>query len=412
MKILIATSYSPYPVSRGTHRLVMNLIKGLSVRHQIVLVTMTLKPADEAALRQIETTRISVKSIIAPNRRSLAHRVFYKMRNLFFSGARAIPLQVLYAAPIEFLNLIRDTAREERVDLVVALYWHLYDLPKHLTGIMNAVATQDLDFMTHRERLKYIPGTVRRIFSGIDARMQERIEKEAYRRYESILTVTDRDTEILKDMLGESEKAICALPLAIDLERYRPDSFEREPDRIIFLGAFDADFNRDALLYFIDEVFPIVLEKRSATHLEVVGHGADRGIRARAGSHVRFVGRVDDVRPHLGQCSLMVLPLRFGGGVRIRMMEAAAMGTPVVSTPVGVAGMGLVSGREYVEASSTREMAQAVVDVLENPTLARHIGEHARGWAEKHIGMDTYPDRLDDLIGTLSRRRSKSCLQS
>ncbi len=408
MKILIASSYSPYPVSRGNHRLIMNLIRGLSVRHQVVLVTMTLKPGEEASLRQIETPEISVKSIMAPNRRSPAHRVFHKMRNLVLCGARAIPMQVLYAAPIEFLNLICDTARSERVDLVVALYWHLYDLPRRLTGIMNAVATQDLDFMTHRERIKYIPGAVRRIFSGIDARMQERIEKEAYRRYESILTVTDRDTEILKDVLGESEKVICTLPLAIDLERYQPDSFEREPDRIVFLGAFDADFNRDALRYFIDEVFPIILERRSTAHLEVVGLGVDRRIRARAGSHVRFVGRVDDVRPHLGQCSLMVLPLRFGGGVRIRMIEAASMGTPVVSTPVGVAGMGLISGRDYVEASSTMEMAQAVVDVLENSTRARHIGEHAREWAEKRFGMDTYPDRLDDLIGTLARRRSKS----
>ena len=124
-----------------------------------------------------------------------------------------------------------------------------------------------------------------------------------------------------------------------------------------------------------------------------------------AGAGVLFVGSVEDIRPYLGRCSALVLPLRFGGGVRIRMMEASAMAAPVVSTPVGVAGMGLRAGREYLEAANPRKMADAISRLLEEPEEAARLGRAARAWAERTISMETYPDRLDALIAAVVSRR-------
>jgi glycosyltransferase involved in cell wall biosynthesis len=98
----------------------------------------------------------------------------------------------------------------------------------------------------------------------------------------------------------------------------------------------------------------------------------------------------------------MVLPLRFSGGVRIRMMEAAAMGVPVVSTPAGVAGMGLEAGVHYMEAGNPAVMAEAVSNLLESPEMALRLGTGARLWAQENISMDNYPDRLDRMLGLIS----------
>jgi glycosyltransferase involved in cell wall biosynthesis len=124
----------------------------------------------------------------------------------------------------------------------------------------------------------------------------------------------------------------------------------------------------------------------------------DESLRAAAGPDVSFVGGVEDIRPYLGACSVMVLPLRFCGGVRIRMMEAAAMGTPVVSTPVGVAGMGLKAGNDYLEAQTGAEIALAILHLLRDGGEARRIGAGARRWAEENISMESYPARLDALF--------------
>lgn len=408
MKILIALSYTPYPVRRGTGRLVMNLIRGLAERHEVVLATMTHDMGEARVLREIENENVSVATIVAPNRRSAAHRLFYKARNLVLAAALKVPTEVLYAAPEQFLTLISDTARGENIDLVIAFYWHLYELPGRLVDIDSAIATQDLDYLMHGERVKRAGGPFKRMLAAADARMKAQIEKRAYRRYRTILTVTESDADLLRNSPLGAGKEVHALPLAIDLDMYRPDEFVRDPGTILLLGLFSSDFNRDALLYLLHDVFPLVLKKRPQAVLKVVGQGAEEFKRTEQGKGVEFIGAVDDIRPYLGRCSLMVLPLRFGGGVRIRMMEAAAMGTPVVSTPMGVAGMGLLSGRDYLEAASPDAMADAIIRVLEDRALADEIGRNAREWADRSISMKNYPDRLDTLLRSVVSSSSKS----
>lgn len=408
MKILLALSHPPYPVRRGNHRLIMNLIDGLSKRHEVVLVTMTLRKGDRSALREIEGTNVAVRSIPAPNRRSRAHRLFYKIRNTLLALVRGIPPEVSYAAPKAFHDLICRTAAEEKVDLILASYWHLYELPKRCRGVRLSLITHDIDFLIHKERLQRIPNRWARRWVGMGACMRERIERKAYRSYDLILALTERDADVLRELCGGAETVIMTLPLAIDLDLYCCDDFGREKDRILFLGAFDADFNRDAFLCFVREVFPVVLESRPSARLLVVGFGVDHALRSASPPQVQFMGGVSDIRPFLGRCTCMVLPLRFGGGVRIRMMEAAAIGTPVVSTPVGVRGMGLVRGRDYLEGSSPGEMAAAILRLLEDDALAIEIGENARRWAADTISMSSYPDRLDTFLHELLRSSSKS----
>jgi glycosyltransferase involved in cell wall biosynthesis len=140
------------------------------------------------------------------------------------------------------------------------------------------------------------------------------------------------------------------------------------------------------------------LKSKPHTILEVVGAGVPEKFKKRVSSEIKFRGRVEDVIPYLGECSLMVLPLRFAGGVRIRMLEATAMGVPVVSTPVGIKGMNLINGRDYVEALGAYNFASAVVRILEDEGFANELSKNARSWAEKEISLKTYPNRLEEVL--------------
>jgi glycosyltransferase involved in cell wall biosynthesis len=249
--------------------------------------------------------------------------------------------------------------------------------------------------------VKRAGGRIGKILTSTEAGKRERVERLSYESASIVLTVTDRDRDVLRGIYG-SDTTIETMPLAMDLGSYRPGTSEREKDLIVFIGAYDADFNRDALLYFLSEVFPCCRKRNSRIRLEVVGQGVDDEIRSHAGPGVEFLGRVDDIRPYMARSGVMVLPLRFGGGVRIRMMEAAAMGVPVVSTPVGVAGMGLVDDRDYLEASTPEEMVERIIELLGDSNRASEIGRNARLWAEENISMADYPERLDRLLGLLS----------
>ena len=284
MKIVVALPYAPWPVARGIDRLVMNLIEGLSARHEVVLVTMALGRNDLERLAEIETPRVSVRAVVAPHRRSAFHRAAHKARNAAAMLFARTPMQVSYAAPPELLRLIAGVARGERADLVLAAYWHLYRLPEYLPDARLALVTMDLDFLVHPGRIERAHSGANRARETIRTRLLERIELAAYERFDTILTVTEEDAAVLRERAGTSGKTILPLPLALDLSRFSSGSFARERDVVLFPGAFDADFNRDALHYLLGDIWPLVRERNPGASLEIVGRGIDERSRAMAGS--------------------------------------------------------------------------------------------------------------------------------
>jgi len=402
MRIVVAIPFSPWPVRRGTDRLIMNLLAGLSARHEVSLATMALGREEISRLREIEGPRIRVAAMLAPHRRGLAQKVWYKARNTALELVSGVPAGVSYAAPRDYLDLVAETARDTGADIVLANYWHLYRLPDRLDTGKPVLVTHDLDFLVNPDRSNLMRKGIHRASADRRGRALERIERKAYERYDTILTVTEADAEVLGRDPSMRGKRIMPLPLALDLSEFDPGAYSRERDRVLFIGTFHADFNLDAYRFFVKEIVPPLLERRPAARVEIVGEGLPERMKRLAPPAVSFTGYVESVRSSLGCCSVMVLPMRFCGGVRIRMLEAAAMGTPVVSTPVGVAGMGLTAGREYLEAESAMAVAEAVARLLGDEAEAARIGANARLWAEENISMETYPARLDSLLDTLA----------
>jgi len=400
MKILIALSFSPWPVRRGTDRLIINLLRGLSRRHQVKLATMVLEREGFAALRELEVDGVTVEAMVAPHRKSLFHRVVLKLWNLFRSVIMRIPVQTLYAAPRSYLDMVTGAARKWNPDLTIVNYWHLRKLAGMLKGRDKALLTHDLDFMNYPERIRAEKGKLRKVLTGYRLRVKAEAEKRAYRAFDRILTVTGKEAADLEQYLGSSKKII-ELPMAMDLEKFKTGESERQKNVILMMGVFYSDFNRDSLIYFLETIFPKITDLKPDAQLEIVGPGVPGDISESLGDRGTVRGRVEDIVEYLQKCSVMVLPLRFAAGVRIRMLEAAASGTPVVSTSSGVGGLNMRSGVEYIRADDPSEFARRVVDVLADHQLAAGISDRARKWAEENISLSSYPDRLEPVLKRL-----------
>lgn len=401
MKILIALSFSPWPVRRGTDRLIINLLRGLSRRHQVKLATMVLEREGLTALRELEGDGVTVEAMVAPHRKSLFHRVVLKLWNLFRSVIMRVPVQTLYAAPRAYLDMVAGAARNWNPDLTIVNYWHLRKLAGMLKGSEKALLTHDLDFMNYPERIRAEKGKLRKALTGYRLRVKAETEKRAYRAFDRILTVTGKEAADLEQYLGNSRKKIIELPMAMDLEKFKTGGSERQKNVILLMGVFYSDFNRDSLIYFLETIFPKITDLKPDARLEIVGPGVPGDISESLGDRGTVRGRVEDIAEYLQKCSVMVLPLRFAAGVRIRMLEAAASGTPVVSTSSGVGGLNMRSGVEYIRADDPSEFALRVVDVLNDHQLAEGISERARKWAEDNISLSSYPDRLEPVLKRL-----------
>ena len=166
-----------------------------------------------------------------------------------------------------------------------------------------------------------------------------RLERRYLDRADHVLTVSDADRDVFARFLAPSK--ITVIPTGVDVEYFRVEPGNEQPYTLVFTGAMDWMANEDAICYFADEILPRVHEQIPETVLWVVGRNPSFRVRSLAEKKngVKVTGEVEDVRPYVRDASVYIVPLRVGGGTRLKIFEALAMGKAVVSTPIGAEGL-------------------------------------------------------------------------
>ena len=212
-----------------------------------------------------------------------------------------------------------------------------------------------------------------------------RLEAESARRYRHHLTCSEEDARILRERHGALD---ChAVPSGFDPAFFRPPepAPHRDPLSLLFLGSMDYGPNVDAARLFAAECMPALRARHPGVRFQIVGGDPAPEVKALAGPDVVVTGAVPDVRPHLLGCGQLVVPLRIGGGTRLKIVEALAMGTPVVSTPIGAEGLGLADGHDLLLAADPQAMVEAVSSGISDPEAAeRRAGQGRRSVHDRY----------------------------
>lgn len=214
-------------------------------------------------------------------------------------------------------------------------------------------------------------------------------EREMCRRFDQVIAVSQEDCELMERDYGISSAAV---PTGVDTNYFRPAASEsREPHHLVFTGSMDWLPNEDAMQYFIKEIMPLIRQVIPDVKLTVVGRNPYPSLveLSRRDTSVIVTGRVDDVRPYMERAAAYIVPLRIGGGTRLKIYEAMAMGKPLVSTTVGAEGLPVTDARELILADTPQAFSEAVVRILTNEKLASELGARAAhlvraqfGWAK------------------------------
>jgi glycosyltransferase involved in cell wall biosynthesis len=201
-------------------------------------------------------------------------------------------------------------------------------------------------------------------------------------------------------------KPTAAVLNGVDLDHFRPSVAPVDPSTILFTGSIDYRPNTDAVLYFAREIFPRILRAQRRATLMVVGMRPPPEITALAGPNIVITGAVADVRPYLQRATVVVAPLRMGSGTRLKLLEAMAMGKPVVSTALGAEGLAVEGGTHLLVADDPAAFAAEVVRLLDHPSLAAWMGRNGRDLVEREYGWEAAGERLDEfLTGLCASRR-------
>jgi len=223
-----------------------------------------------------------------------------------------------------------------------------------------------------------------------------RFENDSLKRFDRIVAVSEVDRQGFAEQY--SLRDVDTIPTGVDLN-YFPFRSQGEPGRVVFTGSMDWLANQDGIEFFLDEIWPRVCAQRDDASMSVVGRAPPERLmqRARQVPGLEFTGFVDDVRPYMHRASAYVIPLRVGGGTRLKVFEAMASGCPVISTAIGVEGLGLEDGVHYLEADSSEEFAAATVRVLDDPDLAQRLARAARRFVEDNASNSLVARRFEQI---------------
>lgn len=224
---------------------------------------------------------------------------------------------------------------------------------------------------------------IRQFIYRMEFGKMRRYESECLRRFAHVIAVSEHDRGLMRAWVGES--GVSVVPTGVDLQNFRCDpSVSATEPLVVFVGAMDWEPNVDAVGYFSREIWPAVRAKVPAARLRIVGRNPDLRIQRLASDSVHVTGEVASVVDHLRGAAVVVVPLRVGGGTRLKIYEAMAMGKAVVSTTVGAEGLDVHHGHDLLLADTPAAFATAVVALLQDRDLRRRYEQAAAALASQH----------------------------
>lgn len=213
-------------------------------------------------------------------------------------------------------------------------------------------------------------------------------------------SVGKEECNYLKETLPQLEEKIHLLEIIPDINKYSYSSPDKEEkNSIYYAGSYSWAPNIDALKYFINEIFPLILEKNKKVKFYIVGANASKEIKKlHNGENIFFIGKVDDIFSEIQKYSVLVAPLRIGGGTRIKLLEALSWGKAIVTTSTGAEGIDLHGENPLIIADEPEIFAQKVIDLLENDYDRIRLKENARNFAQKYYKVEKFTKNLLDIL--------------
>lgn len=402
----------PFPLTSGKRIRTYNLLARLADRHRVTILCHKNPDRDEAAAADAAFARLGVETVVVE--RTVPPKSgpgFYA--RLAGNLLSPLPYSVATHASPALAAAARDLAARGRVDV-----WHCEWTPyaqvlrDALDGGLSAakwvVMAHNVESVIWRRYVEAEANPMKRWYVRRQWHKFERFERWAYAAATAAVAVSPDDAALMRERFGV--RAPQVVENGVDTAFFRPQrDVDRDPSRFLFLGSLDWRPNLDAVRQLLDDIFPRVRFVLPNATLALVGRHPPGWLRARAAATpgVELHADVPDVRPFLATCGALAVPLRIGGGSRLKILEALASGTPVVSTQVGAEGLALTPGRDYVRADGAEAFAAALVEAARRPDELMDTAERGRAAVLARYDWAGLADRLDGVWRGVAAPRAR-----
>jgi len=392
MRVLVVSPHFPRFPSTGSDVRVFCLMREGAARHRYHLVGAHHygQPPDPEGLASICEAWDQVSAPAPPVRGRLG-RLALRLRESWSARPRAVESLMALRRPMrKSIRKILDT-----LDPQVAFVIHTVMAPvvERIAGLPPMVVdVHDLAWMICERQAAVAAGAAARSAALRQARLTRAVEARLFRSEATFACCSDVDRRQILEMAPSAR--VVVVPNGVDVDYFSPAPVGT-PGRLVFTGNMVTRPNEDAAVWFCNSILERVGRHRPEAHLDVVGLDPGPAVRALAGPRVSVHGGVPDVRPFLASAEVVVVPLRIGSGTRLKILEAMAMGRPVVSTRVGAEGLDLRDGVDALLADTEEEFADRVLTLLGDEDLRQRLAGNGRQLVEERYSWRALAPKLD-----------------
>jgi glycosyltransferase involved in cell wall biosynthesis len=279
---------------------------------------------------------------------------------------------------------IREILSKEKIDLVHVDMLPLSVYINEFKELPKILVNHNVESMRLYRWFQTESNPVKKAYLGMQYPKLKAFERSSMEQFDSCVVVSEKDKELLRGM--GVKNTIAVVPNGTDTSFFKPMGREKINNSVLWLGHMDVHTNKDAVLYFWREIFPLLQKQYPQVRMVIVGSAPPKEIAdaSRKDGNIKVTGFVDDVRPHMDEANVMIVPLRIGSGTRLKILDAMAMGKAIVSTSVGCEGLKVTDGENILIADKPEDFVRKVIQLLADDGLRQKLSDNALKIAKEY----------------------------
>jgi sugar transferase (PEP-CTERM/EpsH1 system associated) len=387
MNILWLKTELLHPIDKGGKIRTYNMLRELKTEHHVTY--LALDDGTAAPDAKAQAAEYCHELIPIPHRQKEKFTPgFYS--ELAFNLISPLPYAIKKYSSSRMRAAIETALQQKKFDVLVCDFLApAVNVPDNLP-CRTILFQHNVEAMIWKRHYEVQTNPVKKLYLYQQWQKMRSFEGRMCRNLDSVIAVSCEDSEMIEQEYGVDK--VFDVPTGVDVDFFRPTGREkREPNSLVFTGSMDWLPNEDAIRYFTERILPIIRRSVPDASLTVVGRNPYPSLLelSKRELSIRVTGRVDDVRPYMEKAAAYVVPLRIGGGTRLKIYEAMAMEKPVISTSIGAEGLPLRDGVELLLADTPESFAAAVVKALSDPGLAASLERQAAAYVRENFSWAT-----------------------
>jgi glycosyltransferase involved in cell wall biosynthesis len=370
-----------FPVDSGGKIRTTQILRGLKdTEYEVTLVS----PATKSDLEKYSDDMGEICSRFESWPAETSRSGLARVRHIF----SPLPIPIRTDQSAVGAELVARLLRESKPDVAVFDFLHACVLVPKQLDIPSVLFTHNVESQIFSRHRDVTSNPFARWLWSSQLRKMRRFEADSVPKFDVVVAVSPNDGSLLASRFGAGR--VRCIPTSVDLDRHRYVA-PSDSRHIVFVGSMDWLANQDGVRFFMDEVWSRIVDVVPDARMTVVGRSPPSGLVRRAsarGLKWTFTGYVDDVRSHVSSAAVSVVPLRIGGGTRLKVYESMASGCPIVSTTIGVEGLSVIDGEHYLRADTADAFARCVTELMLDDRRRIKMAETARDYVDVNFGIE------------------------